>query len=84
MAEIIRVFCVISLFFLIGLFAISFTKKVQKTHLKLLSRKNPYKGWVEGEIYISVVRFAGLFFLVVSVSMIVFRLCFPWAPPVNK
>lgn len=84
MEEIVRVFCVILFFLCIGIFAIGCSKKVQQTHLKLLSQKNPYKGWVEGDIYISLVRFVGLFFLVMSISMTVFRLLFPWIPPINK
>jgi TRAP-type C4-dicarboxylate transport system permease small subunit len=84
MEEILRVFCVVLFFSCIGIIAIGCSKKVQQTHLKLLSKKNPYKGWVEGDVYISVVRFVGLFFLVVSISMIFFRLLFPWIPPTNK
>jgi hypothetical protein len=80
MEETLRVFFVILIFFFIGTIATALPKKVQQKHLKLLSQKKPYKGWMEGDIYISLVRYFGLFFLVMSVSMTFVRLFFPWVP----
>jgi hypothetical protein len=84
MQETLRVFTVVFLLLCIGIFALAWPKKVQQPHLKLLSRKNSYSGWVEGDIYISLLRFIGLCCLAMSVSMIIFRLVFPWIPPANK
>jgi hypothetical protein len=84
MEETLRFFFVIIFFLCIGILAIFGTKRVQQTHLKLLSKKNPYKGWVEGDIYLSLVRFVGLFFLVMSIAIFSVRIFFPWIPPINK
>jgi hypothetical protein len=84
MEETLHVFFVISFFLCIGIYAMGWSTTIQKTHLKLLSHNNPYKGLVEGDIYISVVRYLGVLFLVISISMTFVRFCFPWMPPVTK
>ena len=84
MEETLRIFFVIVIFFFIGVIATAWPKKVQQKLLKLLSQKKPYEGWVEGDIYISLLRYSGIFFLVMAVSMSFVRLLFPWVPHVDK
>jgi hypothetical protein len=84
MEETLRVFLVIVLFWFIGIVAVVWPKKIQQKHLKLLSGDNPYMKWVEGDFYVSLVRFSGLFFLVMSLSMTSVRLIYPWVPQVTR
>ena len=84
MEETVRVFFVILFFFFIGIIAIAWPKKLQQNLLKLLSQNKPYQGWVEGDVYISLLRYSGVFFLVMSISMTFVRLLFPWVPRVDK
>jgi hypothetical protein len=78
--ETLQLFFMIVSFLCVGIIAMGWARNIQQMHLQWLSKNNLHKGWVEGDIYVSLIRFLGIFFLVMSVSMIVVRLAFPWMP----